>query len=173
MRSYNREYSFTFGCVMGKDLLSEIINPDDFKLVKSTVLLRNNTSGTEIVDSEQIAIIEISNTSITLRLPQNSCRISHFLDLFIFPYPMKKTISRLPLQGGIKGSLEVIGRVVAITSIDNLDINKKEKEEGNCLTCNCVEIELTQFDAAKWEKFVTQYVEIQDKINRLSGARNS
>ncbi len=152
---------------MTKVLLSNLINTDDFKEVRSSLLLRNNSSGTEIVKSSLISIIELSDNSITLKLPLNSCQVSHFIDLFIFQYPLKKEIAHLPQRGGIRGALEVIGKVSAIMKID------AENDQVDGDRWSSVDIELTQYDVGKWERFVLQYVQIQERINNLSKVRNS
>lgn len=140
---------------MIKELISQFIKKEDFKRLRHIILMRNDTSGTQVNKPRQSKLLELKEDGVILALPKDSCRKGHNVTLFIFKSPMKMKVSTLPTQGKVKGSYEIMGKVRAIET----------PEEGN--GCS-VDIELTQFDEFEWKKFVSQYKQAQKKATELS-----
>ena len=142
-------------------LISDSIKNNDFINLKHIILIRNNTSGTEIVNPDIVSVIEFFNDGISISMPKNSCREAHMLHLFIFSKDLKKQIRTLPESGGIKGSLEVIGKVYKINMEENSD------------AMMTVFIEFNQYDVDLWKSFVSKYLKHQEQIDRFSKVRLS
>ena len=139
---------------MEKKLISESLNIEDLGSIRSNILVRNNTSGTVIVDKSEVKFLELGENRIVLKMPKHSCREKHLLNLFIFVKPLKRKVTRIPVSGGLRGSFEVIGRVDKIVDFDGNEY------------CS-VEMELKQYDIESWIKFIGKYVKVQVKIDDL------
>jgi len=140
-------------------LLSKILRLDDFEQIKHAIVLKNDTSGTEILNPDLITIGEIKLTGICLELPVNSVGNNHSLTLFIYNSPVTADVRKNIKSKKFRGSLQVIGKVKHV-----------ENEEET----QCIEIEFTQFDPKQWKAFYNKYTQAQDSIQNYinSGEEN-
>ena len=138
-----------------KKLISETIDAEDFKNQKSTILMANCTTETEVVDVQKIRAIELSLSSISVELPKNSCQRGHELTLYIFSRFLKNELKNLTPQKGLaNGALMVTGRV-------------SELAESHCSNKVIAYIKLTQFKENDWANFVNSSKDKQSDINDL------
>lgn len=134
-------------------LLSHLISTDDFHDLSHSVILRNNTSGILIAENKSVSILEFKPDGIILKCPENCCVVTHALSLFIMEDKLFKKLKRVPDDGKIRGSVELLGRVVEI-----------EKKKGFWV----LDINFTQYDVKEWKKFYEVYLKHQEKITELA-----
>ncbi|MBL6989509.1 MAG: hypothetical protein ISR65_07010 [Bacteriovoracaceae bacterium] len=135
-------------------LISENVDATCFKPVKHVVLLRNDTSGTTILDEHAVCLVELGSKHIVITVPEHSCQASHTLTLFLLKYPLKTKIKALPVFGRhIKSALEVMGKVVNIIKVKDSKLWS-------------LEIEFTQYDQLQWSKLIKVYQKRQNSINK-------
>lgn len=139
---------------MKNSSLLSAIDIATLKKFKHEVLYRNNTSGTENLDSKLCDIVEMQAKGLVLYMPINSCIVGHNITFYLFAKPAASPITHLPQTGSIKGAVELIGKVISI-------------EEFSQLKKFVVEIQFTQYDAAQWKKVIQKYAEHQDQICSL------
>ncbi|OUR95326.1 hypothetical protein A9Q84_15935 [Halobacteriovorax marinus] len=130
-------------------LISELLRLKDFEQVKHAIVLKNDTSGTEIMNYKQITIGEIKLTGICLAVPPKSFGANHNLTLYIYKAPLNKETLKKIKNKNFKGSLQLIGKIKEI-----------ENEEET----QYIEVEFTQFDPQNWKSFYNDYTHAQDTI---------
>jgi hypothetical protein len=134
--------------------LGQHIKVSDFEKLVHSVLFRNDTSGTSIVNPKSIKIHELAEKSISINMPANSCVSGHNVTLFIFQGLMKEKIKHIPQNGKLKNCFEIVGKVREVTHLeDRNDVN--------------VDIHFSQYDIRGWKKISDQYEKQQEKINQL------
>lgn len=133
-------------------LLSLFLKKEDFKQVKHFVLFKNNTSGTSVLNPKLITIGELSDDTITLQVPRNSCVKGHNVTLFIFKAPLSMSLKRRIKKGIYKDAVELLGKVT------------KQWDDSYGMYIN---IEFTQFDESEWKKIVKSYADAQNAINDI------
>lgn len=140
---------------MSKGNIASYIDMEDLEKTNHRIILKNETSGTEFLNYEEIKILEFGLKSLLLEMPPNQCGENHQLDLYIMRAPVKHSIKKFSDAKREKDSLQVIGKVKRITRPDN----KKENW--------IVSIDLTQFDGYGWNKIIEMYIRKQIEINKL------
>jgi hypothetical protein len=137
------------------NLISDAIDQKTFSRFKFKLLLRNETSHTQVVKSELLSIIELQDSGILLRLPLNSCQKSHNVTIFFLdieaPVPAK-----LPDNGTIKGIL-----FEAISKVMTIEINPKDKQFVTA------ELIFSQYDVHHWKSMIQRCTDHQDKITAI------
>jgi hypothetical protein len=136
-------------------LISDAIDQKSFSRFKFKILLRNETSHTQLTKSELLSVIELQENGILLKLPLNACQKSHNVTLFLLdadtPSPQK-----LPDNGSIKGVLfEAISKVVTI------EINPSDNKFVTA------ELSFSQYDVQHWKIVLQHCVDHQDKITAI------
>lgn len=130
--------------------LGDKVTISQFRELKHNILLKNNTSQTEIVDPSAVQLIELDERFVVLSLPLNSCGLGHLLSLYIYDHPMKQRIKKLPRE--VTANQRVIsGRVQEINKL----------EEGLNTT-----VEITS-SVDEWKKVIKLYVDHQSNISNL------
>jgi len=119
------------------------------------VVLRNDSSGTFLINRQDVQLVELKKEGAVVIVPQNSCVVSHNVTLCFIKLPFKEAIKQFPLPGKIKGSLEIMGRIKTITPNEDLE---------KTIT---VEIDYTQYDVQSWEALVESYISKQETFNKL------
>lgn len=130
-------------------LLSKLLRLKDFEQIKHAIVLKNDTSGTEVLNASLITIGEIKLTGICLSVPVNSFGANHNLTLYIYDSPLSRGSKKKIKNRNFKGSLQVIGKV---------------KEVENTESSQYIEVEFSQFDPGQWKRFYNLYTQAQDSI---------
>ncbi|OUR98528.1 hypothetical protein A9Q84_03705 [Halobacteriovorax marinus] len=134
-----------------QNLLSELLNQEDYKELGHSILLRNDTSGTSFLDYKSITIRELKEDSLCLELPKNVCQNGHSLTLIFFSSPLKTLIGKFPSVDSTSG-IPIIGKV-----IEHL-INEEKVN---------IEIKFTQYKPTLWNSLLETYEAQQRKISSL------
>lgn len=137
-------------------LISECISNENFTTFGYKIVIRNETSHTQLTKPELISIKEIKDNGIVLEVPLNSCQKSHSLTLFFLNQDANTTKLKLPGAGHYKEAL-----IEAIGKVDHLEPNESKK--------NSVYIDLTftQIDLKLWKKIIAKYSDNQTKIDDM------
>ena len=56
---------------MGDEFLGELINKDDLRSLRHIILLRNNTSGTFILEEDKISFSELKDNGAVVTVPHH------------------------------------------------------------------------------------------------------
>ncbi len=132
------------------------INREDLKKFVHYVLFENNTSGTSVLKTNEVYLMELGEEGIVLLAPKNSCQIKHSLTIYLYYVPLELKITKAQDLKNTKNKfLEVIGTV-----------REKEMIEGqdNCY----IKVDFTQFNEFQWEQFLMLYEERQDFMNKVA-----
>lgn len=134
-----------------KTLVSNFLNEDDYKELRHSLVLRNDTSGISLLDSTEVSITELKEDSMCLKLPASACQKGHVLTFIIFTAPLKKKFSKFPNIDTTIG-LPIIGKVIEYEKVENFSY---------------IEIKFTQYKRPAWEKLLEQYRKQQQRIQSL------
>ncbi|EQC46746.1 hypothetical protein M899_1157 [Bacteriovorax sp. BSW11_IV] len=133
--------------------LADNLSINIFRELKHNILIRNNTSKTEVVDPSVIQLVELGDHSATLNVPKNICGLGHLLSLYIFNHPMKRKLVKLPTTP-LVGQILITGRVQEISIVEN------EEDRIHIV------VEVTS-SLEEWKKITELYSEHQKKIANL------
>ncbi|MCK5883531.1 MAG: hypothetical protein KAG61_07565 [Bacteriovoracaceae bacterium] len=132
------------------------INREDLKKFVHYILFENNTSGTSVLDTQQISLMELGEEGVVLRAPTKSCQQKHNLTLYLYFMPLELKIkSSRDLKSKKNKHLSVIGIV-----------KDKELVEGEDYCY--IKVDFTQFDEYQWEQFLMLYEERQELMNKVA-----
>lgn len=140
---------------MGKKPVSKLIQVSNLKILKHSVLMKNDTSGTKVEELDKITILEFKDNGVILSMPPACCGEKHNLSLCFILLPLQKVISSFEDARKLNGSFDVTAKV---TNIDR----PKIKEENWTIT-----LSFLQFDNKNWKEILFLYVEQQETINDL------
>lgn len=134
-----------------EDSIADNISINIFRELRHNILIRNNTSKTEVVNPAAIQLVELGENFAVLNVPKNICGQGHLLSLYIFNHPMKRKITKIPKEAMV-GQILITGRVQEITAC----------EEERFL----INVEVTS-SLDEWKKITELYSEHQKKIANL------
>lgn len=124
----------------------------DFENIKYTILLVNQTSGTDCKDIDVLKVVNIDERGVTLTAPFNSCNINHNVMVCFLPGLNPKIPKNLSFEGKNKEVFfSAIGKVKNKIESDDPDI------------CE-VELLFSQYDKKIWTKIVNEYKRKQVSI---------
>lgn len=139
-----------------KKLISECLSNETFIAFGYKIVIRNETSHTQVTQPELISIKELKNNGIILEMPINSCQKSHTLSLFFLSPESIITKIKLPKTGIYKEA-----EMEAMTKVEHIEVN-----EGKTDTVT-VDMNFTQIDLKRWKKIIEQYAANQNKIDDM------
>ncbi|MDD0853745.1 hypothetical protein HBN50_11595 [Halobacteriovorax sp. GB3] len=138
---------------MEKDL-SEYLCHEDFKTLKHTFVLKNETSGLFIEEYQCIHPGELDKNKICLSLPLNSAREGQKFVIYIFDSKVpKKTIELKMAKNTFQGVFSIFAKVV-----------RTEVDEDSMMA----EFSFLEFEESKWRRFIALYKNIQNKVTSIS-----
>jgi hypothetical protein len=138
-------------------LISECISSDTFNSgFGYKIVVRNETSRTQIDKPELIAIKELKENGIILEMPSNSCQKSHNLSLFFLNPETLPAKIKIPDTGRYKEAVMEV-----ITKVEHIEVNENKK--------NTIYVEMTfsQIDIKRWKKIMELYHANQEKIDGM------
>ena len=138
-------------------LISEYISKETFSTgFGYKIVIRNESSHTQIIKPELISIKELKENGIILEMPSNSCQKSHNLSLFFLnPETMPAKI-KIPDSGRYKEAVMEV-----ITKVEHIELNESKKNSIY------VEMNFTQIDVKRWKKIMEHYNSNQVKIDDM------
>lgn len=141
------------------DEFSIELKKSDLTVFAHGLVLQNDTSGTSLLESQKIFLLELDEDSISLQLPRATCSQNHNLTLFIFDLPMVCTIKKIPSNQIIpEAKLTVSGKIVHYSEgEDELELYGYEKP---CY----VTVKLSNYDPLEWKDFLGEYLQVQEKF---------
>lgn len=134
-----------------EDSIADNISINIFRELRHNILIRNNTSQTEVVNPAAIQLVELGENFAVLNVPKNICGLGHLLSLYIFNHPMKRKFTKIPKEAMV-GQILITGRVQEMTAC----------EEDRFL----INVEVTS-SLDEWKKITELYCEHQKKIANL------
>lgn len=140
---------------MSNSSLTNLIKIEDLQNLHHAVILKNDTSGTSLIDTQSIEIMEFFMKGVALRLPPNHCAENHNLGLYFLPLPLEKKVTTFEDAEKVTGAFHVLGKIKEIF-----------RPENNRLNWTIV-VELTQYHVEDWEALVSLYIDKQDQITDL------
>lgn len=139
-----------------KKLISECLSNETFSAFGYRIVIRNETSHTQVTQPELISIKELKNNGIILEMPINSCQKSHTLSLFFLSPELTITKIKLPKTGAYNEA-----EMEAMTKVEHIEVN--EGKNGTVL----VDMNFTQIDLKRWKKIIEQYAANQNRIDDM------
>lgn len=142
--------------------LSDLIKVKNFEKMSYVVFLRNEKTGKTLIKKEDCSISGLDLDAITILVPKTFCGDGQSITLFIYKEPMKDKIKIIPTQGSLKGSYEVLAKVV--------DIQEHEENENSFMKENhkvYVTLIFSQYDKFMWKSICEDYQKVQDEINQV------
>jgi hypothetical protein len=137
-------------------LISEFLSSDTFTSFRYKILIRNETSHTQVNKTEVIFIKELKDNGLILEMPLNSCQKGHSLTLF-FLAPETQTLKiKLPDTGPFKEAI-----LEAIAKVEQIEANENNKKRI------LVDMNFTQIDLKLWKKIIDQYAAKQRNIDDM------
>ena len=135
---------------MEEDTLGDLIDRDQFKVIKHKIIFYNLTTETEILVPDLIKLITCGEETFSLQIPQKTCAQGHLLEVYFIPDDAPKKgysrsiLARVPNVAIIKGKIIEIGQdsghkkfMDVIIRIDSCDensyknvIQKYQKRQG-------------------------------------------
>ena len=131
-----------------------VFRKKDFEQLEFKLVFINLTSGTECKLYNQISVDEMTQESMLLKIPTNSCNVSHAL-MFLFYLGHNATIPQyISSEGKGKGVyFSVTGKVIA----KSCDVSNADQDN--------IEFKFIQFDQDKWQDLINKFKEKQENIN--------
>lgn len=126
--------------------VSRAVSKEDFESVGHAIIAVNTTTKTEIKDPNLIEVVEYSSTSLTIRVPKNSCSDGHQLMLILVEKTSKDSLASAH-------KITVTGKV---SLVENVSPNR-----------DMVRIKLIQFVEKDWKEFMKKYSQAQEKVDKI------
>lgn len=132
--------------------LADNINEDTFqdRRPEALSLLVNDTSKTEIKDSQLIEIIGLGESSCILKIPKKICAQGHALTIYFLLPGAPLSIKRFPTDGEIEHTIRVLSKVTKI----------EESGEDEAI----IECQFNQFSKGQWLSYLETFQGVQKKI---------
>lgn len=136
--------------------ISDFLRGTDLKKTQHYFAIRNETSGTKVIDFEKIVPCELGNNFLILKMPHKTCQKGQKLILNIFDskYDLNE-IKKKVKASNYKESMEVYTKVEIIEEDD---------------TSQNVTLSFLEFEEHKWKSFLNLYKNIQAKISKISSS---
>lgn len=133
--------------------MSDLINLDDYKILKFYIVAFNNTSTLSILDYSKIDFTEFGDASMTITLPKGACSIGHSITLYVAT--KKKPIQVKKLQNNV-GLPNTFAFTAKVTNIG-----------PNGETLMAVDLALTHYTKAEWKEIYKKFEKRQEQITEL------
>jgi hypothetical protein len=137
-------------------LISECISNETFKDFGYKIVIRNETSHTQITKPELISIEELKDNGLILEMPNNSCQKGHSLSIFFLNPESVTTKIKLPEAGAYRDAM-----MEAIAKVESIEMNDSKQNSV------FVEINFTQIDLQHWKQIIKQHAAKQNKIDEM------
>ena len=126
---------------------------EDFSDLVYCAIVANTTTRTQVLNTKQVRILELTEKGALLMLPKSSCSKGHMLMIFVFPNQRDVKIKRIPTNMNVPNSVSFTAKVSSIEDI-------KEPLAR-------VEVEFYQRVGGQWKKFTDGISERQKAIDKL------
>lgn len=135
--------------------MSNLINLDDYKILKFYIVAFNNTSTLSILDYTKIDFTEFGETNMTITLPKGACSIGHSITLYVASKKKPIQVKKLQNNVGLPNTFAFTAKVINITSIS---------PDGSLMA---VELMLTHYTKAEWKEIYKKFEKRQEQITEL------
>ena len=139
-----------------KKLISECISNETFSTFGYKIVIRNETSQTQITKPELISIKELKDNGLVLEMPINACQKGHTLSLFFLTPQYVTAKIKLPKTGSYLDA-----EMEAITKVEQVEVNQEK------INTVFVDMNFTQVDLFLWKTIIEQYAINQNKIDDM------
>lgn len=140
--------------------MSLSFNRTDFENVFHSVIMVNQTSGTECKDIKILKVLSFSDTSIVLRAPFKSCSVNHHLMVCFLP-GQKPKIPRFL-------SREAKDPEIVFSAIGKVSTKRELEDKSLC----DINLAFSQYDKKQWGSIIGKYqakqADIKELFNRIS-----
>lgn len=133
--------------------MSNLINLDDYKILKFYIVAFNNTSTLSILDYTKIDFTEFAETSMTITLPKGACSIGHSITIYVASKKKPIQVKKLQNNVGLPNTYAFTAKVVNISP--------------NGETLVAVELNLTHYTKSEWKEIYKKFEERQEQITAL------
>lgn len=137
-------------------LISELISKEAFTAFGYKIVIRNETSHTQVTMPELISIKGLKENGIILEMPINSCQKGHSISLYFFHSTSGISKIKLAKTGNYRDA-----EMEAIAKVGQLEVNEASSNTV------FVDINFTQVDLYQWKKIIELYAVNQNKIDDM------
>jgi hypothetical protein len=131
-----------------------IFNKDDLSDFSFKIVIRNDTSGITIVDSEVIEILKIHERGVSLSLKKQICMPGHGLTICFIQLPLQKELTRFEHIKKFDKRIELVGKAIEVD----------KKEDSDFVQ---IKVHFTQFKASLWEQFTEAFEKRQKLVEDM------
>lgn len=133
--------------------MSDLINLDDYKILKFYIVCFNNTSTLSILDYTKIDFTEFGESSMTITLPRGACSIGHSITLYVAKSKKPIQVKKLKNDVGLPNTFAFTAKVMNISP------------NGDRLVA--VELALTNYTKSEWKEVYKKFEIRQEQISEL------
>lgn len=133
--------------------MSNLINLDDYKILKFYIVAFNNTSTLSILDYTKIDFTEFSETSMTITLPKGACSIGHSITIYVASKKKPIQVKKLQNNVGLPNTFAFTAKVTNISP------------NGENLVA--VDLSLTHYTKSEWKEIYKKFEKRQEQITEL------
>jgi hypothetical protein len=138
---------------MSGNSLADKINMDDFKKLKHYVVFRNETSGTNFLNAQEVDFQGIEDEVLYLMVPKSSCQVGHIIHAVLMPKKPEKPMMKFPKAELHKGWVALVGKIF------EMDHMSKDKIS--------IQLKINQFNMQDVKDIGEKYERRQKQINDL------